>query len=302
MAPLRRRFRSLDDEETLRILARNLDEGIYITNADGQILDANPAFLDMFGVRSVEELGDYHVSSLIADPDRRTLELALIERDGSVRNFELTIVRPDGERRTVLDTAYRVRDPQSGESFYHGILVDITRRKKLEDQLRDQSVRDALTGCYNRRYLFSLSDRLSEERVSNWGCIYIDIDHFKKYNDVFGHQSGDKILVKMSRFLVRQVRAEEAIIRIGGDEFLIVLIGESSTETERVASRLETAAARSAPVPFSLGWTVRAANEKLQRTVDRADRELIGVRVLSRGAGWGRPGGLFERRGVGKAS
>ncbi|HET9012891.1 MAG TPA: PAS domain-containing protein, partial [Gemmatimonadaceae bacterium] len=101
-----RRFRSLDDPETLRLIAQNIEEGIYITNATGEILDANPAFLRMFGVSSVRDLARFRAGDLIADPNRRALEMALLDRDGAVRDFELTIVRPDGQRRTVLDTTY----------------------------------------------------------------------------------------------------------------------------------------------------------------------------------------------------
>ena len=293
-----RRFRSLDDHETLLLIAQNLEEGIYITNASGDILDANPAFLRMFGVSSIGDLARLRAGDLIADPNRRALEMALLDRDGAVRDFELTIVRPDGQRRTVLDTTYVCRDPDTGATYYHGILIDITRRKELELQLREQSIRDALTGCYNRRYLLALGDSMSEAKVSQWGCIYIDIDHFKAYNDLHGHKEGDRVLVQMSRFLMRQVRAEEPVIRLGGDEFLIVLTGENSERTEQIASRLQRAAARGSPVAFSLGWAVRQTGERFERTVDRADQELISVRVVARAGEWPRLPDEMERRNV----
>lgn len=294
--PDARRFRSLDDTDTLLLIVQSLEEGIYITNADGDILDANPAFLRMFGVSGVNELSRLRAGDLIADPNRRALEMAILERDGAVRDFELAIIRPDGQRRTVLDTTYVCRDPDTGETFYHGILIDITRRKELEIQLREQSIRDALTGCYNRRYLLALGDGLTEEKVSQWGCIYIDIDHFKAYNDLHGHKKGDRVLVQMSRFLMRQVRAEEPVIRLGGDEFLIVLTGENAARTEQIASRLQRAAARGSPVAFSLGWAVRNPGERFERTVDRADQELISVRVVARAGEWPRLPGEMERR------
>jgi diguanylate cyclase (GGDEF)-like protein/PAS domain S-box-containing protein len=282
----RRRYRSLDDFETLRELTRNLGEGIYITNAAGEILDANQSFLSIFGVHTLEALAAYRAADLLVDPDRRAFELALLARDGSVREFELQIRRLDGQVRTVLDTTYSCRDPETGEEFFHGILVDITRRKELEDQLREQTIRDALTGCYNRRYLFDLGDELEMADDSNWGCIFIDIDHFKRYNDTHGHHKGDRMLVQLSRFVMNQVRAEEPVIRIGGDEFLIVLSGDNAMRTEQVAVRLQSAARRGAPVSFSLGWAIRAPEETFAQTVDRADQKLIGVRVFERTGEW----------------
>lgn len=298
MTPLRAptRFRSLDDVETLRLLAQNLGEGIYISDPAGKILDANAAFLQIFGVRSVGELGQFHAADLYADPARRDAWLAALEREGTVRDFEWTLVRPDGQRRTVLDTSYTVVDDATGERFYHGILVDITERKQLEDQLREQLTRDALTGCYNRRFLLDLARQLHELGVGTWGCIFLDIDHFKVYNDAHGHLEGDLVLARMARFLMRQVRAEEPVVRMGGDEFLVVLQGESALRTEEVARRLQHAAARSAPVAFSLGWAVRAGDESLEATIDRADRGLISVRVLTRSGDYPRLPDEMERR------
>jgi diguanylate cyclase (GGDEF)-like protein/PAS domain S-box-containing protein len=291
-----RRYRSLDDPETLRLLAQTLGEGIYVTDREGRILDCNPAFLEIFGVAALKALEQFHASDLLADPENRQQELAIVERDGSVRNFELQIVRPDGQRRTVLDTTYQVKDPDTGDVFYHGVLIDITRRKELEDQLREQLTRDALTGCYNRRYLLDLEHDLKRSGEARWGCIFIDIDHFKQYNDIHGHANGDQVLQRMARFLMREVRAEEPVIRMGGDEFLIALTGPNAARTETVASRLHNAAARSAPVAFSLGSADRKDGESFEQTVERADKNLIGVRVLSRSGDWASLPQEMERR------
>jgi diguanylate cyclase (GGDEF)-like protein/PAS domain S-box-containing protein len=277
-----RNLRSLDDPETLRHLTRSIGEGIYISDRAGQVLDCNPAFLRIFGMSSLSELQRYNVAELLADPARRDEEMALLERHGSVREFELEIARPDGQKRTVLDTTYRLVDPDSGEVFYHGILVDITRRKELEDQLRQQLIRDVLTGCYNRRFLLDFEQNLKVRGEGRWGCIYVDVDHFKQFNDRYGHHAGDQVLQRMARFLMREVRSEEPVIRMGGDEFLIVLVGENALRTEDVARRLRQAAARSAPVAFSLGWALRQGDEPLEETIERADQSLIHVRVLSR--------------------
>ena len=214
----------------------------------------------MLGVAQLDDLASYGLSDMVVDPARRMQELELLDRDGAVREFELQILRPDGAIRTVLDTTYTCRDPETDEIFYHGILVDISSRKEQEDVLREQSIRDPLTGCYNRRYLTDIDRRLGSPE-STWACIFIDIDHFKQYNDLHGHQMGDHTLIRMSRFLMRQVRAEEAVVRIGGDEFLIVLEGAADAQAEMVARRLQQAALRTAPVPFSLGWASRKPGE-----------------------------------------
>ena len=279
--PQPQRLRSLSDPESLRSFVHNLREAIYITNARGEILDANPAFLALLGVRSIDELRSYGVNELIVDPSRRITQLEQLERDGFVRDFEMQIVRPDGTLLTVLDTVYRVHDPESDDMLCHGILVDITQRKRMEEELRQQSMRDPLTGCYNRRYLSEIDMELSPSDTP-WGALFIDVDHFKQYNDQFGHQMGDNTLIRMSRFLMRQVRAEEPVIRIGGDEFVILLRGASESQTMMVAQRMQSAALRTAPVPFSLGWAWREPGEGVTSTIHRADQNLLAVRVIER--------------------
>ena len=273
-------LRSLSDHETLATFAQNLREGIYITTETGEILDANPAFLEIFGMPNMEEMKRYRVNDFV-DVNLRMREIALMELEGSLRHRELAIKRLNGDVRTVLDTWYSVKDETTGETLFHGILVDITDRKDLETRLREQSIRDPLTGCYNRRQLLDLySDERSLDET--WGCIYADVDNFKHYNDQFGHAAGDNVLIRMSRFLMRYVRAEEVVVRMGGDEFLIVLSDAKLEATERVVRRLQAAARDTAPVSFSLGWAAREDGESFEDTVNRADNALIEVRVVER--------------------
>jgi len=276
-----KRFRSLSDPHTLSELALRLKEGIYITTLDGEIIDANPAFLEMFGVDSLDDLKGQRTSDFVK-PEVRAREMALLEREGSVRDIEFQLTRRDGEIRTVVDSAFLSVDPETGEKYCHGILVDITHRKELQTQLLELSIRDPLTGCYNRRYLNTVTRQCEAQPKGEWGCIYLDIDHFKQYNDKNGHAEGDAVLVKMARFLMRHVRAEEAVVRVGGDEFLVVLCDSGLDQTDHVAARLRAAAPTSAPGPFSMGWAARKNGESFEETMVRADRRLLAVRVDER--------------------
>ena len=295
-------LRSLSDHETLANFAQNLREGIYITTETGEILDANPAFLEIFGMPNMEEMQRYRVNDFV-DVNLRMRELALMELEGSLRQRELAIKRLNGDVRTVLDTWHSVKDEITGETLFHGILVDITDRKDLETKFREQSIRDPLTGCYNRRQLLGIyNDKGASEEI--WGCIYADIDNFKHYNDQFGHAAGDAVLVKMTRFLMRYVRAEEMVVRMGGDEFLIVLSNATLEDTERVVRRLQAAASDTAPVSFSLGWAAREDGESFEDTVNRADHALIEVRVVERPGSYTRrtPQHLSKTKASGSAA
>jgi diguanylate cyclase (GGDEF)-like protein/PAS domain S-box-containing protein len=274
-------FSSLDDVEALRRFVRDLREGVYVTDSNGRIMDGNPAFLAMLGITSLEEARQMKRTDFMVDKERRDAELLGLERDGAVRDFELEIRRRDGEARTVIDTAYRCVDHETGEVFYQGILIDITDRKRLEERLLDQSLRDPLTGCWNRRYLTEFAERHADAGGS-WGCIMVDIDHFKQYNDEFGHEAGDAVLNRVARFFMRTTRAEETTVRMGGDEFLLLLNGADVEATENTSHRLTVMAERELLVPFSLGWASRENGETLEKTIARADHRLLRARGLTR--------------------
>lgn len=274
--------RSLSDPATLRQFASKLGEGIYISTPNGDILDANQAFIDIVGVGSLDELKNNVKTHTLMDPARRAEEAALYESRGAVQSFEFELMRPDGETRYVRDTGYVVRDEETGEPFYHGILVDISAQKALEQQLVELSIRDPLTGCYNRRFFAVLEESLGTDADRTWGCIYLDIDDFKLYNDKHGHSAGDTALVALSRFLLRQLRGNDVVVRVGGDEFVAVLHSALEKHVLQVVQRLQAAAASADIVPFSMGWCARQDGERLAATVERADQRLISVKVLDR--------------------
>ncbi len=275
------RHLSLEDPENLRRFIRSLKEGIYVSTPDGRILEGNPAFFEMFGVSSLEELG--RVPDLLVDLEERERELDILARDGVVRDFEFQLRRKGGEIRTVIDTAYSCADPTTGEEVYHGILIDITDRKRLEEQMREQILRDPLTGCFNRRFLAQFAAR-HDPTEESWGCLMADVDGFKAYNDRYGHAAGDAALTRLARFLMRETRAEEVVIRMGGDEFLVVLPGADEAATTAVAERLRTSAGTEHLVSFSLGWASRQEREALERTIGRADQRMITVKAETSGA------------------
>ncbi|HYM70459.1 MAG TPA: diguanylate cyclase [bacterium] len=103
---------------------------------------------------------------------------------------------------------------------------------RLRETLRNQSIRDPLTGLFNRRYLEDTLDRelcRAERQQRSVGVIMFDIDHFKQFNDTFGHEAGDVLLRELGQALQRSIRADDIACRYGGEEFLLIL-PESSLE------------------------------------------------------------------------
>jgi len=114
---------------------------------------------------------------------------------------------------------------------------------KLRDELRDQSIRDALTGLYNRRYMMETCSRefsRAERAGQSVSVLSIDIDHFKKYNDNHGHDAGDMVLRAVGTCLENLFRNEDVPCRFGGEEFVVLLPGADSDTAARRAEQLRS--------------------------------------------------------------
>jgi diguanylate cyclase (GGDEF)-like protein len=118
---------------------------------------------------------------------------------------------------------------------------------KLQETLRHMSFRDALTDLYNRRYMqenLEREMRRAERQGSSIGVILIDIDHFKRFNDVFGHDAGDAVLQELGRFMRKHVRGSDIACRYGGEEFVLILPGISQETAQGRAEQLRAGVKR----------------------------------------------------------
>ncbi len=112
---------------------------------------------------------------------------------------------------------------------------------KLRERLREQAVRDHLTGLFNRRYMEETLEReiqRAKRNDSTLGLIMLDIDHFKRFNDTFGHAAGDAILREIASFIKSHIRMEDIASRYGGEEFLITMPDASLEITKERAEKL----------------------------------------------------------------
>lgn len=127
---------------------------------------------------------------------------------------------------------------------------------KLQEHLRQQSIRDMLTGLYNRRHMeASLAREVARADRSGEPCgvILIDVDHFKKFNDTLGHQAGDALLKGLGEFIAHHVRGEDIPCRYGGEEFILILPGASPDGALRRAEQIRIAVESVLKVPYEDG-------------------------------------------------
>ncbi len=153
------------------------------------------------------------------------------------------------------------------------LVRDITARKELEARLEEMSVRDPLTGCFNRRYLDKRRGELEAEDAQ-WACLLFDLTGFKAINDTYGHAEGDRVLVAFAHFLLRLHRSEDILVRLGGDEFALFVRTMMLDEGRAVADRVIEAAQRDSPAAFNFGVALRMPGEDISRVLSRADQMM----------------------------
>jgi diguanylate cyclase (GGDEF)-like protein/PAS domain S-box-containing protein len=178
---------------------------------------------------------------IVHDADRTQVEkkIRLASEEGRLFAAEYRIIRKNGDMVWVWEQGQGVTVGE--ETFLEGIIIDISSRKKMELELERLAIHDPLTGLYNRR---ELERRLGEElaRARRYGhclgLLWIDLDHFKSVNDLFGHQAGDEVLRRISRMLHACIRSADYIGRYGGEELIVVLPEVDETEAEKMAHRL----------------------------------------------------------------
>jgi diguanylate cyclase (GGDEF)-like protein len=119
----------------------------------------------------------------------------------------------------------------------------VLEAKRLMEHLRENALRDAMTGLYNRRFLEEYVSALvagSQRRKSAFSVLMLDLDFFKQVNDTHGHEAGDKVIKTLADILMRNVRTSDMAVRYGGEEFLIVLVDSGADAGVKVAEKIRT--------------------------------------------------------------
>jgi diguanylate cyclase (GGDEF)-like protein/PAS domain S-box-containing protein len=260
-----------DSELRYRRLFEAAQDGILILDADtGSITDVNPFLITMLGYSRKEfikkelwEVGAFKDIKASKDAFRK------LQQNEYIRYKNLPLRAKNGRLIQVefVSNVYRA----GGKKVIQCNIRDITERMHFQNALlkskallREQSVRDHLTGLFNRRYMEETLERelhrASRQRLS-LGIIMLDVDNFKHLNDSRGHAAGDAILRALGDLLLGNVRGEDIPCRYGGDEFIIVL-PEASKQMTRERAELICRYAKEFHLQFE-GQTLEAVTLSL---------------------------------------
>jgi diguanylate cyclase (GGDEF)-like protein/PAS domain S-box-containing protein len=278
--------------ERLRAVLDNVLESIITIDQRGIVQSVNPSTEQIFGYSPDEIIGQ-NVKMLMPEPHRSAHDQYL-QNYHNTRQARIIGIGREVEGRhkdgTIFPLELSVTEiSTAGQTLYVGVLRDITERKQQEvallrtraelqranEKLHEQARTDALTCIANRRHFDETLDleirRAGRAADAPLSLILCDIDHFKLYNDTYGHIAGDKCLQQVAAVITTIFkRAGDVVARYGGEEFAVIMPATNAENAGIVAERLRQAV-----------WD-RAISHTGSRTVDRLTLS-IGVATLSSG-------------------
>ncbi|MBN2752013.1 MAG: GGDEF domain-containing protein [Rhodospirillaceae bacterium] len=264
---------------------------LVIDPENGQIIDGNRTAITRYA-HDRNHLLSQHISE-INTLSRQEIAARMRQAVSTNRNhFEFS--------HRLLNGSVQDVDVYSGPIQYNGhtalisFIHDATRRKAIERKLKAMATSDALTGCCNRRHLLSILHREFQVGQRNGVPLtfaMLDVDRFKHINDTFGHPAGDSVLQALATTCNKGIRNSDSFGRLGGEEFGFILPATTTTDAERILSRIrEDIEHTKVNVPHSLinvtvsiGITALSNDDPdEQALMSRADTALYAAKAAGR--------------------
>ena len=271
----------------MRLIYDAIPEMICISELDtGRLAEANQKFFQTLGMAPEEALDRLTTDIGFWDGEETRRDfVARIRRDGKVDNFEIPVRKKDGKSFVGLMSSNPIL--LRGKTYMVSIIRDIDERKRLENELELQARTDTLTGIGNRgHFLETVRHEISHSESTGSQSVFLmlDIDHFKRINDNYGHQLGDNVIRMVAQATKAVLRTSDILGRIGGDEFGVLLVNTDAAATEKLAEKirrkvecLELDADADIPVyiTVSVGLSkYRPGEDTVEELIARADKAL----------------------------
>lgn len=285
-------------------LLNSISDGIYVVDKERKVVFWNRGAEAITGYERSEILETHcytgklkHLDQMGNDLCRGKCALALTIEDGGSRQEEVFLHHREGHRIPVSIRVSPVKNVEGAVVGAVEIFQDISSRTADIDrieQLQKMAFLDDLTGIASRRYLeLRLNDRIAEMERYHWkfGVLLIDIDHFKRVNDTYGHAVGDRMLKMIAKTLSANTRSLDLVGRWGGEEFLALIASIDLTHLAAIGNRYRVLVEQSSlPMPggpplrttISLGGTIARGEDTAGSLLERADSFLYRSKVSGR--------------------
>lgn len=225
-----------------------ITDSVILVDSNLNILTVNDETIRLLGYKAEELIGKNAVYLFAGEQDPGMDNIAELLKSGMVRNREALFLTSDSSFVPISFSCSEYRDENKVVVGYIIVSRDITEQKITEQALKHIAQHDYLTGLPNR-FMINLTLKNAIEKAAvddrNIAVILLDIDRFKVINDVYGHDSGDKILIEVAKRLKASIRHTDIIARLGGDEFLCIIenvisINDINEVIERMQQAFET--------------------------------------------------------------
>ena len=260
----------------------NAPDGVFVVDEKGKYVDANKAATRITGY-SIEELLKMSIRDITAEESLETagvLFAALLETGVTIG--ELQYIHKNGSKKWWSINAVKL-----DEHHYLGFSSDITDKKKAEAELIYISYHDNLTKLHNRKYFEEELKRLDVKENLPLSIIMADTNGLKMINDSFGHSMGDELLKKAACAIKQACRAEDIIVRYGGDEFVIVLPNTNDAETLKIANSIKEFALKEEVANIELSITCgyatkHSTHESIMEKLANAENHMYSHKLTER--------------------
>ena len=277
---------------TSKKILDSLFDGVYFVDCERRITYWNPAAERISGYSKSDMLGHCCGDNLLRHVDTGGVELCLNGcplsasiGDGKPREASVFLHHKLGHRVPVSVRTSPVRDDQGIIIGAVEIFTDNSSSLQLLrelETLKYEVYQDALTAIGNRRYgEVTLSTRIYEwkEHARPFGLLFLDVDHFKIFNDNYGHRQGDEVLIMVAKSISSSLRSMDVAARWGGEEFVVILPGATAVIVNAISERVRmliassfiSLGAENLRVTVSIGGTVCRIGETAESIVKRAD-------------------------------
>ncbi|WP_328357673.1 diguanylate cyclase [Mycobacterium sp. NBC_00419] len=286
-------------EERSRLMAENAWEIIWTADPNGLVTYVSPSVERVRGI-TVEQARQQPLEEIYPPESAASIRDYFIAvhaaiRDGAVPpgyRQEVEMYRSDGTIMVAENQVIPHLDESGRVVELIGVTRDVSERTAFEAELRRLAVTDPLTGVWNRRHgeeLFNAELNHAHQSGLPLTLFMLDIDHFKSINDRYGHQTGDRVLIEVSRLLQANLPGTDVVARWGGEEFVILLRGADIDDALPTAEKIrgqiaDMVFADAGPVSVSIGAAELWPGDKLDSWLGRADEALYRAKRSGRNA------------------
>ncbi|HHH45009.1 MAG TPA: sensor domain-containing diguanylate cyclase [Gammaproteobacteria bacterium] len=234
-----------EQKESLDMILDLIPVPVFTKDKEGRYLSCNTAFEEFIGVSRRKLMGK-GVYDLWPGPQAdiyHAKDKELFDNPG-IQIYETSVITTSGSETSVQFHKATFLDAKGQVAGLLGVIFDRTKEKTLENKLKHLALVDTLTGLRNRRAGIEAVNRLISESARKqraFSMAMMDIDHFKKINDTWGHAGGDRVLESVQGICKGILREYDFIFRYGGEEFMLCFPDSHSEETREIAERLRTA-------------------------------------------------------------